>query len=227
MKTLYTERGKIVVDDDTLSRISDAAAKVYQGTTQNNWREAIEIDIPKTTNRHWHPGHPTGQIMISISCDPVAKDNVHSQVMRALNGKYPEEAVSVDLGEYGYEGWETFIDFRDFMELPDFYFSRMFIHDTTETYLFRYERAALRRHLREIEEPHWKPFSLEVYKSARREIRSANAYTPSIEDKKAHRRYDRELAYLRNLASAARNFYKDGADRDQFEKAIRSKPRQR
>ena len=227
MKTLYTERGKIVIDDDTLSRISDAAAKVYQDTTQNNWRETIEIDIPKTTHRHWHPGHASGQIIISISSDAVAKDNAHSQVMRALAREYPEEAVSVDLGEYGYEGWETLIDFRGLMELPDVYFSRMFVYNVTDAFHHRHESAALRRYMKELEEPHLKLFALEIYKRARRERRYTNVYIPSVVDTKERRNYDRKLAYLGNLVSAARDFYKGNADQGQFVKAIRSKPRWR
>jgi len=138
MKTIYAITEPIIIEDGLLELVNKAVQKVEELSRENtgkyNWRPSIEIDVPGTANSEQRIGHPSGQLKLQVSYDCGVQDNVRAQVLRALGRQMPTGKISVDLGEYSYEGWESHSDNENLLELPDVYFTRLFIGRIVETF---------------------------------------------------------------------------------------------
>ena len=218
MKTVYTDkRGKVVINDETLSLVEEAAQKVYQGSVEGGWRESIEIDIPNTRyeSEDWYPGHPTGQLIIRVAWDSGLEDNVHTQLSRVLSGEGPRGFVHVDLGEYMEEGWESFIDHKDLRELPDVYFTEMFIH-----YIIEPSEISPGRSVQQVEAHCYKPLALKIYRHAREKNRFCNQSFSETDEDEQKDWYKKSISHLEYVMSVARDFYKGRLNKEQFVEMI-------
>jgi hypothetical protein len=153
MKTIYTEAGKIVISDNVLSDIEEAVQEARKLACKRSWRPAIEIDIPDANESE-------KLTIVRVGYDFGIKDNHFERLSRFLLGKDVSLEVSVDLGCYGYEGWQTFIEHEDVRNLPDVHFTLYFIYDIIDPW------AGL-PDLSQVEKEHWKMLAVKLAQEAR------------------------------------------------------------
>ncbi len=193
MKTIYTTDGKITVDDKTLSLAREAAHAVYELSRKNNWRPSIEIDVPYSANGNGNHSDYYVPSSIMISFDTGITGNEHTKVRRALAGKTPTGNITTDLGDYGHEGWDSYIDDKDLFSIPDIYFQHMVIHDISSF-------CSYSIFLEDIEKQHWKDLAPLVCKQAEVEFQHAQTWNFTPEMKK------KIVEYTQKLITAARGF---------------------
>ncbi len=233
VKTIYcADAGKIAIDDGLLAKVNDAVACVEEMSKRNDWRLTIEIDVPGTAKDELHIGDPSGQLILQVAYDRGVQDNAHAQIMRALSGQMPAGKISVDLGEYGYEGWESRIDSKNLLELADIYFADSFIYNIFSLGLSQHDLATIRQ----VDKEHMPLFGEFVLEKAKHHLESRVEMQSSYEesslanlisvvfDEHCYFGHDgtEEIAYLKNLVTATDNFCrkKDEVSLEEFMSVI-------
>jgi len=217
MKTIYSSHiGKVKISDKTLFLVDEAVKRVEELSKENKWKPSLEIYLKKGRNNDWHPGEPTGDAIVRVDIDSWTDDNVHSQVMRTLEGKIPHGRTKVDLGYYGYEGWETAIELNDLRKLPNLYFEYYFIST-----LFELHTTVCAESYKEIEKDHWKLIVPQIHETASRELKEAKErpiYDKDETNKKSN-------SYLENVVKTTRDFSKGKTSLGKLIKALKNKPK--
>jgi len=148
LKIIYADHSKYTLDDEILSKVDDAVREVER-LMNNNWNPSIEIPVPYTRCLSDWDGRtnskPTGQIILKVEPDVDYKPGFVQHQMRRLQGKEYSGKVTVDMGEYGHEGWMSIVS--DVRELPVPYFD--------DTYSFNILEGNPCPDVREVDAGHW------------------------------------------------------------------------
>jgi len=217
MKTIYSSiTGKVKISDEVLSLVDRAARRVYEISKEDKWVPSIEITLKKGKTGSWHPGHPTGDLIIRVDIDSWTDDNVHMQMQRALRGKLPANGVRADLGDYGYEGWQSAIECNDLRELPDPYFEDRYVHRLLNLF-----PPLAKERYKEIEKQHWNHLARLIYNAASQDLGSRKKFADLYSSEEAAQ----QTEYLERVAASSHNFGKGKISLERLIKTLQDRPK--
>jgi hypothetical protein len=124
------------------------------------WLASIQIPL---TSDQAENHHHNDTLFADITWDDGREDNAFSKVFRGLSDTQARGMIRVDIGHHCYEGWNSDIEFRDYSELPQVWFSRSFVNGFFDKFGRPEENP-----WDKVEEAHARPLVLELYREGRR-----------------------------------------------------------
>lgn len=133
MKYVYLNRLRIHIDSALMDLAHKAVDRIYELAQEDEWIPSLEIAVPRQ-------GDDELSALLRVQFDTGLIDTSISTLVRALSGNIPRGNIVVDLGEYGVEGWRSYIDNQDLRKLPDIYFTGHFLHTLVDDASFLMSR---------------------------------------------------------------------------------------
>lgn len=210
VKTIYPADGKIIVKDYALSLAEKAVRCVAKIRQKENWRPSIEIDLPEIENKNCHPREPR-QIAIKVYYDTGLENNTDNDLTKWMKERFPSWPVCVDVGAYGREGWEGYIDSVDLRKIPNVYFNTMivskFAGPASKSELDNLFKVVEKRHRRILVSRIYK-WAVEGADYGKNLLEESNKHKYVRLDKRSTKEWKKEIARNEKIKEACKEFSK-------------------